>query len=391
MNRDPLATSGPVTRPMPTRSESLHVLLFSTVFPPFIAEDERLLRRHFLVEKMIAAGPLAILKLPSAVRRNDVVLSWFGSVYAGFNTLLARLLGRISIIVIAGVDASKDREINYGIWLSPWKSLVMRYAFRHAHLLLVVDPFLGQEARRLAGYDGGNIAYLPFGFDPTEWAASESPPASKVPAPEGQGTLQVSSEGVPAKRDLQRRTGQAGPREPMVLTVASVENEWRMKKKGVDKLFAAARALPDVPFKLIGIHPGLLERIRGQIPANVEIIPYVPRAELACHYRRAKVYCQPSFTEGLPNTLCEALLAGCIPIGTAVGGIPTAVGDAGYLVDYRDQPGLLRALRQALAAPESDGQKAAGRIKTLFTVKRREDGLREAIESLASRRGKEHP
>lgn len=347
---------------MPTPGEPLRVLLFSTVFPPFIAEDERLLRRHFRVEKMIAGGFAALLRLPAAVRRNDVVLSWFGSVYSGFNTLLARLLGKISIIVIAGVDASRDREIHYGIWLSPWKSLVMRYAFRHAHLLLVVDPFLGREARRLARYDGRNIEYLPFGFDPAEWTG----PCDST-----------SSEDGPAA---------PSGREPVVLTVASVENEWRMKKKGVDKLLAAAGELPDVRFRLIGVHQALLDRLRERVPGNVEIIPYMPRTELACQYRRVKVYCQPSFTEGLPNTLCEAMLAGCVPVGTATGGIPTAIGDAGYLVDYRDQPALVRALRQALAAPETDGKKASERIRTLFTVERRETGLRKAIETLVASR-----
>ena len=332
----------------PPPSAPLRVLLFSTVFPPFIADDERLLRRHFRVETIVASGFRALLKLPGAVRRNDVILSWFGSVYAGVNTWLARRAGKPSLIVVAGVDASRDREINYGIWLSPWKSLFVRYAFRRARKLLVVAPFLGEEARRLAAYDGANIQFIPFGFDPAAWNAA----------------------------DVQR--------EELVLTVASCENEWRMKKKGVDKLLAAALALPGVRFRLIGIHPPLLERIRPGVPPNVKVIPYVPRAELAGEYRRAKVYCQPSFTEGLPNTLCEAMLCGCIPVATAAGGIPTAVGDAGYLVAYRDQEGLVRALREALAAPAAGGEKAAARIRREFPVARREQALVEAVRQAAA-------
>ena len=77
-----------------------------------------------------------------------------------------------AVIVVAGVDASRDREINYGIWLSPWKSLFVRYAFRRARKLLVVAPFLGEEARRLAAYDGANIQFIPFGFDPAAWNAA---------------------------------------------------------------------------------------------------------------------------------------------------------------------------------------------------------------------------
>lgn len=332
---------------MPTPPDSPRVLLFSTVYPPFIADDERMLRRHFRVEKKISAGFRALVTLPFAVLRNRVVLSWFGSVYAGYNTLLARLFGKISIIVLAGVDASKEPEINYGIWLSPWKSLVMRYTFRYADRLLVVDPSLGREARRLARYEGFNIEYIPFGFEPAEWAPGD------------------------------------GIREQVVLTVASCENEWRLKKKGIDKLLAAARELHGVRFRLIGIHPPLLEKLKDRIPANVEAIPFVPRSELASYYRRAKVYCQPSFTEGLPNTLCEAMLCGCIPVGTNAGGIPTAIGDAGYLVEYRDQPGLVDALRRALAAKDGVGREATKRIMSLFPLERRETALAGAINAMA--------
>ncbi len=319
------------------------VLLFSTIFPPFIEDDERLLRSHFPVEKVIASGARALWSIPFAVRRNDVILTWFGSVYSAFTTFFAHLMGKPSVIVLAGVDASKDREINYGIWLSPWKSAFIRYAFRRADRLLVVAPFLGDEAKRLAEFDGENIAFLPFGFDPEKWEIGR-----------------VS-------------------RHRRVLTVASCENEWRMKKKGIDKLFSAAHSLPDVAFRLVGIHEVLLKRIHDTVPPNVEVIPYLPRKDLLVEYASAKVFCQPSFTEGLPNTLCEAMLCGCIPVGTIAGGIPTVIGDAGYLVEYRDQQALVNALVRALNAPEDEGEKARKRILTEFPESRRENGLRETI------------
>ncbi|MGA9119172.1 MAG: glycosyltransferase [Bacteroidota bacterium] len=323
----------------------LRVLLFSTVNPPFIVDDEKILSRHYTVNRIVASGLRAVV-LPFAVLRNDLVVSWFGSVYAAVNTVVARLARKPSVIVIAGVDASKDREINYGIWLSPWKSVLLRYAFRHAHRLLVVDPFLGREAVRLAHYDGENIEYIPFGFDPEEWPLRDA------------------------------------PREEVVLTVASCENRWRLKKKGIDKLFAAAREMRGTRFRLIGIHAALLDEIREEVPENVEVITYVPRGQLSAEYSKAKVYCQPSYTEGLPNTLCEAMLSGCIPVGTIAGGIPTAMGDTGYLVEYRDQEGLVTALRRALAAPPADGLKARRRILSEFTVERREKALCQVVESL---------
>jgi glycosyltransferase involved in cell wall biosynthesis len=323
------------------------ILFFSTVFQPFIEEDEVILSRHYHLEKIIARGMSALVKIPGALLRSDLVFCWFGSVYAAYAVFLARLLGKRSVIVLGGVDASKDAEINYGIWLNPWKAFLLRRAFKKADRLLAVDPFLQKEAARLAEYDGANILTIPTGYDPDFWR-------------------------------------EGARKETMVLTVASCENMWRFKKKGLDKLFDAARALTDIPFAVIGIRPSFLPEFNAMKPANVTGISYVPRDELVTQYQRAKVYCQPSYTEGLPNSLCEAMLCACIPVGTRVGGIPTAIGDAGYLVDYRDQDGLVAALRQALAAPAENGRQARARIAGEFTRERREQSLCRVIDNLCN-------
>ncbi len=325
------------------------ILFSSTIFPPFIEEDEHILRRHAEVEKLISSGMRALFHIPPAVRRADMTLSWFGSVYAGYTVFLARLFGKRSIVIVAGVDASKDREINYGIWLSPWKSLFVRYAYRHADRVLPVDPFLQREVMRLAEYDGANIRSIPFGFDGARWSPG-------------------------------------GPKERRVATIAMCENRMRMKKKGIDKLFDAARRLPDIPFQVVGVRQPLLSAIRSEAPSNVELIEYIPRDQLLPFLRRAKVYCQPSFTEGLPNALCEAMLCGCIPVGTIAGGIPTAIGDAGYLVPYRDQEGLVNALRDALDAPVEKGTAARNRVLSEFPLERRERELLSVIQELVPSR-----
>lgn len=321
------------------------VLFFSTLYTPFIQQDEILLGKHYRLEKIIAEGFAALASIPGAVHRSQVALSWFGSVYAGYIVFLAKIMRKKSVIVVAGIDASKDREINYGIWLSPWKSVLVRFAFRNADRLLTVDRFLRKEAMRLARYDGRNIVDIPFGFDAHEWTPGD-------------------------------------PKEDLVLTVAACHDEWRLKKKGIDKLFDAARALPEVRFCIIGIHESLLSKVSLTAPSNVEVIPFVPRQDLLPYYRKAKVYCQPSYTEGLPNTLCEAMLCGCIPVGTAVGGIPTAIGPAGYLVEYKDQPGLVMALRRALDAPVVEGMKAREQIAAHFTLQAREQALQHVIDDL---------
>ena len=321
------------------------LFFFSTLYTPFIEEDFRILSEIYAVRRIITQGFRALFQIPGEVRRSDIALAWFGSVYAGLLVLCARLFGKKSIVVVAGIDASKDPEIRYGIWLSPWKAVAVRYAFRNADRILVVDPFLAREVRRLAKYEGKNIVNIPFGFDGTRWHPG-------------------------------------GGKGRSVVTIAACHDEWRMKKKGIDKLFEAASDLPDVRFLVIGINEHLIPEARRAAPGNVDIVAYVPREDLLPYLQRAKVYCQPSYTEGLPNALCEAMLCACVPVGTNVGGIPTAIGDTGFIVPYGGRGALVGALREALDSLPSKGDEARERILREFTLERRRERLAQIVTEL---------
>lgn len=324
----------------------MNVLFTSTLNTSFIREDLALLRKHVHVDHLVTRGLFAPLAVLLRMPRADVTFTWFASVYSCAVVALARLFGRRSVIVVGGVDASREPEIGYGIWLSPWKSPLVRWAMRHAARILVVDPFFEGEVRRLARYDGANIRYVPTGYDAGRWS------------PEG-------------------------AKEPMVLTVAGCHDRRRMKKKGVDLLFDTARLMPAVRFVVIGIHAHLLEEVRRTAPANVEIVPFAEQGELLQWYRRAAVYCQPSYTEGLPNSLCEAMLCACVPVGTRVGGIPTAIDGIGFLVEYGNAGTLAAALQDALAADPGRGMRARDHIAANFSLERRERALLQVLQECA--------
>lgn len=214
----------------------------------------------------------------------------------------------------------------------------MRYALRNATTVLAVDGSLEKRAVDLARYPGGNITCLPTGYDGAVWVPS-------------------------------------GTKERRVLTVAKCTDVLKMRIKGVDVIFDCARSMPDVPFTVIGLAPKLLRDAKAQAPANAEIIPLVEQRELLEHYQRAKVYCQPSYIEGLPNSLCEAMLCECVPVGTDVAGIPTVMDGLGFLVKYGDVQGLAGAIRKALDEPASTGERARARISENFSLQKRESAL----------------
>ncbi len=330
-----------------TQSKRLKILFTSTHLTSFIKEDLEILRKHFDVEHLTTSGIGSIPGMASSVRKADVTFTWFASVYSAFIVFFARRMGKKSIVVVGGVDVAEYPEINYGVWLSWWKAILVKYAIRNAEKILAVDPFQQREAMRLAEYDGANIEYVPTGYDANEWIPS-------------------------------------GTKEPFVLTVAGCESEERMKVKGIDVLLSAARALSDVRFVIVGLAQHLVEAVRASAPTNVELIPVVEQKELLRYYQRAKVYCQPSYSEGLPNSVCEAMLCECVPVGTNIGGIPTAIKDIGFLVPYNNVDALGDAIRKALQAPENIGQAARKYISNTFTLQRREEALLRIIRGAAS-------
>jgi glycosyltransferase involved in cell wall biosynthesis len=212
-------------------------------------------------------------------------------------------------------------------------------------MVLAVDPFLKEEAIRRARYDGRNIEYLPTGYDSTFWS----------PGPE---------------------------RANSVLTVAVCDTDARMRVKGVDLLLDTARRLSGIRFILVGIKEPHASLLRARAPANIEIRGRVSREELLGLYRGSKVYCQPSRLEGLPGSVCEAMLCGCVPVCTDVGGMRTPVSGHGFLVPWGDPGALASAITEALDGPDGRGGRES--IASRFTLERREQGLVRLIGGLAA-------
>ena len=327
-----------------TLSSQPHILFVSTVHTPFIDDDLKVLSKDSRVTVCIGQGPRQVLDVILGVLHSHLVFCWFASVYAAIATLVAGFLGRKSIMVIGGVDMAKEKEFGYGLWLSPWKSFLARRAIKTAARVLVVDQSLKDEVLFRVNYQGDNLEVLPTGYDHELWKPS-------------------------------------GTKDPIVLTVAAVQNEGRLKIKGIDILFEVARKLPSVKFALIGFDPSKFATFTP--PANLSILPFVEQANLLWHYQRAKVYCQPSRREGLSNTLCEAMLCGCIPVASNVGGSARAVGESGIIVHPEDPSALATGIEKALGMPEGASRMARERIVSLFPKEQRERRLRELIGELS--------
>jgi glycosyltransferase involved in cell wall biosynthesis len=117
--------------------------------------------------------------------------------------------------------------------------------------------------------------------------------------------------------------------------------------------------------QLASVRPGLRLAIVGQGPyretierraaaAGMESRVILPgrcdAAGIARWMLAADVFCLPSYSEGCPNVVVEALACGRPVVGTKVGGIPELVKEvSGLLVPPRDAAALRGALETALA------------------------------------------
>lgn len=123
-------------------------------------------------------------------------------------------------------------------------------------------------------------------------------------------------------------------------------------EKNLAALLEAVQPLP-IRTVLIGTG-GLGEALQQQFPASrmhgqVEWLGAVAHADLPHYIRRARIFILPSFYEGHPKTLIEAMACGAAVLGTRVPGIAPLIqhGETGYLCDT-SAAALRAAIRELL-------------------------------------------
>lgn len=162
---------------------------------------------------------------------------------------------------------------------------------------------------------------------------------------------------------------------------------WMLEAKGVRELLEAARALPNARFTLIGAEdPEFLASVRGELEAladRVRRIPPRPREEVLALYSEADVFVLPTWREGFPNVVLEAMGAALPVVATPVGAIPEAVrdGEEGFLVPVQDAVALTEALRRLIDDRElrlAMGRRARERAERVFSI----DAVTQQLESV---------
>jgi glycosyltransferase involved in cell wall biosynthesis len=224
-------------------------------------------------------------------------------------TSAVRAAARLKIPAVVTLHGTDYRALVGEFPIQDRHRTAMRDALHSADRVLVVDRGMVDGLTRL-GVDRGRVAHIPMGVDETMFT------------PRDRGAARAEF-------------GLVGPTR-VVLFVGRPTTE-----KGFEVLERAAELLTDVAFFAAG------PRRPSQV---ITALGSLSQRQLADWLVASDVVCLPSFAEGTPVSLGEALACGTPVVATRVGGIPDLVEEsvAGVLVEPGDEQSLANALRIAL-------------------------------------------
>jgi glycosyltransferase involved in cell wall biosynthesis len=306
------------------------------------------------LRRLLPAGLRIVRMIRHCMRSNLDVILLFASPGPSFieKSLMAgiaRLFGIKTLMFPRGAALVDHYQA------SPWRALLLRWCFRIPTMMLCQ----GNAYQRFFAYQVGlGLERCPIIFN---WTA----------------TTQLLNIGAA------REYGREQPLEALFLG-------WVDQEKGIFELLECAQLLSEageVPaFKLIiaGDGSAMAETRRKlndpRLGSVVELLGWIDSDAKVERLRRAHLLVLPSYMEGMPNAIIEAMATGLPVVATDVGAVVDVVSDGvnGFLIPPRNIDRLTRALRELLLnAPLRERMGRAGwhMAKDRFSAERAADQL----------------
>jgi len=347
------------------------ILYIKSANSTFIKIDEEILSRHFKLKTFLmnhgskSKYLLSLLKMKFFLLRNisssKIVFIRFCDYYAAIIALFCRLFNKKFVIVVGGYDAVHIPKYNYGAYQNKFRGWCVKFAYKNADYILPNNPTLiynyNDYDDEIARYEG-----------------------VKHFVPNTKAIFKVIYNGF--KTDFWTENQDFTKDDKMILTAAYINDLKTYFLKGIDKFIEMAKIFKNNKFIIVGMSKKFTIQNEISIPENVELVDKTDQSGLLRYYRKAKVFCLFSLTEGMPNVLCEAMLCKCIPVGSKVNSIPEIIGDTGYIIEKNDNQLIEKALKNAISSPISMGIEAQLRILQNFPINKREQELKETLSQI---------
>ncbi len=310
------------------------VLYTHSVHSSFVRKDVALLEKHFEV-KVFFFNPQKKPLLPFQFLRqffflfggifgSSILITQFGGYQSFLPSLFGKVFGKPSLVILGGSDCVSFPSINYGNFNKKLLGVFTKWSYMLATHLSPVHKSLVEGPYTYTDDDYPEQGYLKFcpkvkaGFTELHYGYDHN-------------LFQGKEDKIPNS----------------FITVGYL-NHANYYRKGIDLIFSLAKTKPEYKFTIVG---GTANNIPVKdVPSNVEMIESVSYEELKDLYGTHEFYFQLSICEGFPSAICEAMLCGCIPIGSDVAAIPQIIGDSGFVLKKKDDDELLKLVDEALSS-----------------------------------------
>jgi glycosyltransferase involved in cell wall biosynthesis len=115
----------------------------------------------------------------------------------------------------------------------------------------------------------------------------------------------------------------------------------------------------DLKFLIAGSGP-LSDRIinekNGKLSGKLDFIGWIPHEKVANYLNTLTLLVLPTYSEGVPNIILEAMASGTVVLATGVGGIPDIIkdGETGFILDSNSPESISEGILKVLENPNID-------------------------------------
>lgn len=342
----------------------------------FVRGDEQIFEKYYAVTPVLLSQmkgkiqyglkniSLFFKLLFKGFTKNTFFICWFADYHSAVMVLAAKITGAKSVVFIGGQESVCYPELEKGVYRNRFRGKLVGYSLKNASLIIANHKSLIYHENHYYNQQNPHIDGI------THYVKGLKTP------------IEIIYNGINSEKFTRDKSIK---KENLVLTVGTMTQIGDFYNKGFDLFIQTAERNPDLNFILIGLNPNYLEWTEENYHfskiQNLKIIPsFCPHDVLNKNYNKAKVFVQASITEGMPNTLSEAMLLECVPVGSNINGIPDAIGETGIVINHRNVEDLEKGIREALTLKTSI--EARKRVIDLFSFAEREKKIKDVIEKM---------
>ena len=124
----------------------------------------------------------------------------------------------------------------------------------------------------------------------------------------------------------------------------------------------------------------------NNLNSKVKLVGWIPQDELPDYLNELKLIVLPSYTEGLPNIMLEAMACGTLVLATPVGAIPDVIrdGETGFIVENNSPECIAKNIMRVLNYQNLDRivKNANELIRKEFTYEAATEWYRKILENI---------